>query len=66
MLADGVARVARDQDVAGLGMHHAVHELTAVSYTHLSHGGRAFCKRRRIDEFGTAGNTKLCRFTTMK
>ena len=22
MLADGVARVARDQDVAGLGMHH--------------------------------------------
>ena len=29
MLADGVARVARDQDVAGLGMHHAVHELTA-------------------------------------
>lgn len=29
MLADGVARVARDQDVAGLGMHHAVYELTA-------------------------------------
>jgi len=29
MLADGVARVARDQDVAGLGMHHAVHELAA-------------------------------------
>ena len=24
-----------------------------------------FRKRRRIDEFGTAGNTKLCRFTTM-
>ena len=29
VLADGVARVARDQDVAGLGMHHAVHELAA-------------------------------------
>lgn len=29
VLADGVARVARDQDVASLGMHHAVHELTA-------------------------------------
>ena len=29
VLANGVARVARDQDVAGLGMHHAVHELTA-------------------------------------
>ena len=29
MLADGVARVARDQDVAGLGMHHAVHKLAA-------------------------------------
>ena len=29
VLANGVARVARDQDVAGLGMHHAVHELAA-------------------------------------
>ena len=29
VLANGVARVARDQDVAGLGMHHAVYELTA-------------------------------------
>ena len=29
MLADGVARVARDQDVASLGVHHAVHELAA-------------------------------------
>ena len=29
MLADGVARVARDQDMAGLGMHHAVYELAA-------------------------------------
>ena len=33
MLADGVARVARDQDVAGLGMHHAVHKLAAREYT---------------------------------
>ena len=29
MLANGVARVARDQDVTGLGVHHAVHELAA-------------------------------------
>ena len=29
VLADGVARVARDQDMPCLGMHHAVHELAA-------------------------------------
>ncbi len=29
VLANGVARVARDQDVTGLGVHHAVHELAA-------------------------------------
>ena len=29
VLADGVARVARDQDVACLGVHHTVHELAA-------------------------------------
>lgn len=29
VLAYGVARVARDQDVTGLGVHHAVHELAA-------------------------------------
>lgn len=33
MLADGVARVARDQDVTGLGVHHAVHELSAREHT---------------------------------
>lgn len=29
VLANGVARVASDQDVTGLGVHHAVHELAA-------------------------------------
>ena len=33
MLANGVARVARDQDVTGLGVHHAVHELAAREHT---------------------------------
>lgn len=37
VLANGVARVARDQDVAGLGMHHAVYELTARE--HAGHAG---------------------------
>ena len=33
MLANGVARVARDQDVTGLGVHHAVHKLAAREHT---------------------------------
>lgn len=33
VLANGVARVARDQDVTGLGVHHAVHKLAAREHT---------------------------------
>lgn len=54
MLADGVARVARDQDVAGLGMHHAVHELTARE-----HAGAHAGADGQVDHIGKAlGATK--------
>lgn len=51
VLADGVTRVARDQDVPGLGVHHAVDELTAREHagTHagadgqVDHVGKALC-----------------------
>ena len=49
MLADGVARVARDQDVAGLGMHHAVHELTARE-----HAGAHAGADGQVDHIGKA------------
>ena len=54
MLANGVARVARDQDVAGLGMHHAVHELAARE-----HAGAHAGADGQVDNVGEAlGATK--------
>ena len=54
VLANGVARVARDQDVAGLGMHPAVDELAARKHagTHAGTDGQ-------VDHIGKAlGATK--------
>lgn len=54
VLADGVARVACDQDVAGLGMHHAVHELAARE-----HAGAHTGADGQVDHVGEAlGATK--------
>ena len=49
MLANGVARVARDQDVAGLGMHHAVDELAARK-----HAGTHAGADRQVHHVGEA------------